>query len=63
MELFERIKLRRNGIIIRKENGIHAAYIFSGMYSVNWYYIEKIDLGLLLKMRGIKVPSGMNPGQ
>ena len=63
MALFERIKLRRNGIIIRKENGIHAAYIFSGMYSVNWYYIEKMDLGALLKMRGIKVPSGMNPGQ
>ena len=63
MALFERIKLRRNGIIIRKENGMHAAYIFSGMYSVNWYYIEKIDLGELLKMRGIKVPADINPGQ
>ena len=61
--LFERIKARRNGVIVRAENDRYAAYIFSGMYSVEWYYIEKIDLGVLLKMRGIKVPSGMNPGQ
>ena len=63
MVLFERIKLRRNGIIIRKEKDMHAAYIFSGMYSVDWYFIEKIDLGVLLKMRAIKVPAGINPGQ
>lgn len=63
MRLFERIKSRRNGIIIRKEKGWHMAYIFSGMYSVNWYYIEKINLDLLLLERSIKVPAGMNPGQ
>jgi len=60
--LFERIKSRRNGIIIREEKGRHIAYIFSGMYSVEWFYIEKIDLDTLLRGRGVKVPAGMNPG-
>ena len=60
--LFKRIKLRRNGIIIRAENGRYMAYIFSGMYSGDWYYIEKIDLGRLLLERGVIVPAGMNPG-
>ena len=60
--LFERIKSRRNGIIIRAENGRHMAYLFSGMYSVEWYYIEKIDLDALLRVRGVKVPAGTNPG-
>ena len=62
MALFERIKSRRNGIIIRAENGRHRAYIFSGMYSVEWYYIEKIDLDTLLQERGVKVPADTNPG-
>ncbi len=62
IRLFERIKLRRNGIIIRPENGRYMAYIFSGMYSVDWYYIEKIDLGRLLLERGVAVPDGINPG-
>ncbi len=61
MPLFERIKARRNGIIIRPENGRYAAYIFSGMYSVEWYYIEKIDLDELLRERGVKVPAGTAP--
>jgi len=62
MRLFDRIKLRRNGIMIRSENGRHMAYIFSGMYSVDWFYIEKINLDRLLLERGVKVPDGMNPG-
>ena len=62
IRLFERIKSRRNGIIFRTENGRYMAYIFSGMYSVDWYYIEKINLGRLLLERGVKVPDGMNPG-
>ena len=62
MLLFERIKARRNGIIIRAENGRYMAYIFSGMYSVDWYYIEKVDLNRLLQERGVKVPDGLNPG-
>ena len=60
--LFERIKSQRNGIIIREEKGRHMAYIFSGMYSVEWFYIEKIDLDTLLRERGVKVPGGTNPG-
>ena len=60
--LFERIRSRRNGIIIRAENGRHMAYLFSGMYSVEWYYIEKIDLDAFLRNRGVKVPDGINPG-
>ena len=60
--LFERIKSRRNGIIIRAENGRNMAYLFSGMYSVEWFYIEKIDLDAFLWNRGVKVPDGINPG-
>ena len=62
LSLFERIKARRNGFIIRPENGGHVAYIFSGMYSVKWYLIEKIDLDALLLDRGLTVPDGMSPG-
>ena len=61
--LFERIKARRNGFIIRAENGRYMAYIFSGMYSVEWYYIEKIDLEKFLAERGIRVPRGISPGE
>ena len=63
MALFERIKTRRNGTIIRRENGRNMVYVFSGMYSVEWYYIEKIDLDALLRERGVKVPAGMDPGE
>ena len=63
MPVFERIKARRNGVIIRAENGGHTAYVFSGMYSVKWYYIEKIDLDELLRERGVEVPVGMDPGE
>ena len=63
MPLFERIKTRRNGVIIRAENGRNVAYVFSGMYSVKWYYIEKIDLDALLRERGVKLPDGMDPGE
>ena len=62
MALFRSIKSRRNGTIIRAENGRYMAYIFSGMYSVEWYYIEKIDLEELLREHGVEVPVGMNPG-
>ena len=61
-QLFERIKSRRSGIIIRPEKGRYMAYIFSGMYSVEWYYIEKINLETLLRECGVKVPDGMSPG-
>jgi len=61
MALFERIKSRRNGFIIRAENGKYMAYIFSGMYSVEWYFIEKIDLDALLRERGVKIPDGTTP--
>ncbi len=60
--LFERIKSRRTGIIIRTEKGRNMAYLFSGMYSVEWYYIEKIDLDAMLRERGVEVPAGTNPG-
>ena len=60
--LFERIKSRRTGIIIRAEKGRNMAYLFSGMYSVEWYYIEKIDLDALLRERGVEVPADTNPG-
>ena len=63
MPLFERIKSRRNGVIMREENGRHMAYVFSGMYSVEWYYIEKIDLDALLRERGVKVPADTDPGK
>lgn len=62
LSLFERIKSRRNGYIIRKEGDRHMAYIFSGMYSVQWYLIEKIDLDVLLQERNVTVPDNMNPG-
>ena len=62
LPLFKEIKARRNGIIMRAENGRCMAYIFSGMYSVEWYYIEKIDLGKLLQERGVKVPDDTDPG-
>ena len=61
MSLFERIKTRRNGYIIRVEDGRRAAYIFSGMYSVDWFYIEKIDLEKFLAERNIQVPWGLSP--
>ena len=61
MSLFERIKTRRNGYIIRVEDGHRAAYIFSGMYSVDWFYIEKIDLEKFLAERNIQVPWGLSP--
>jgi len=59
--LFKRIKARRNGVIMRLEKGRHVAYVFSGMYSVEWYYIEKIDLEKFLAERGIQVPDGFSP--
>ena len=62
MPLFGSIKSRRNGVIMREENGRHVAYVFSGMYSVEWYYIEKIDLDTLLCEHGVKVPDGTDPG-
>ena len=62
MQLFERIKARRNGFIIRKEDEGYMAYIFSGMYSVEWYLIEKINLEVLLQERNVTVPDDMNPG-
>lgn len=62
LPLFKEIKARRNGIIMRAENDRCMAYIFSGMYSVEWYYIEKIDLGKLLQERGVKVPDDTDPG-
>jgi hypothetical protein len=61
--LFERIKARRNGVIIRAEKGGCMAYIFSGMYSVEWYYIEKIDLDKLLAERNLRVPKGITSGE
>ena len=57
--LFERIKARRTGVIVRAEDGRYAAYIFSGMYSVEWYYIEKIDLGKFLAEKKVNIPDGV----
>ena len=48
-ELFEQIKKRRVGYIVRKEGGKRVVYVFAGMFSVPWYYIEKLDLDELLK--------------
>ena len=62
LSLFERIKARRNGVIIRTEDDKVVAYIFSGMYSVQWYFIEKVDLGTLLRERDIAVPDDISPG-
>ena len=48
-KLFEEIRARRVGFIVRKEGGKRVAYVFSGLFSVQWYYIEKFDLDELLK--------------
>ena len=48
-QLFKQIRERRVGYILREEKGKRVAYVFSGMFSVPWYYIEKLDLDELLK--------------
>ena len=48
-ELFEEIRKRRVGYVLREERGKRVAYVFAGMFSVPWYYIEKLDLDELLK--------------
>ena len=48
-QLFKLIRERRVGYILREENGKRVAYVFAGMFSVPWYYIEKLDLDELLK--------------
>ena len=59
MKLFERIRARRNGIIVRREGDRYVAYLFSAMYSVEWYYIEKLDLEIFLAENGVDIPSGV----
>ena len=54
-ELFREIRDRRVGFIVRKEKGKRVAYVFSGLFSVSWYYIEKLDLDELLKS-GVSAP-------
>ncbi len=61
-ELLELIKSRRNGFLIRRENGRVVAIVFAGLYSVPWYYIEKLDLEKLLGGQGISPPSGTGFG-
>ena len=53
-KLFEQIRKRRVGYIIRKEGGKRVVYVFAGMFSVPWYYIEKLDLDMLLKT-GVRI--------
>ena len=48
-ELFKEIRKRRVGYIVREEGGKRVAYVFAGLFSVPWYYIEKLDLDELLK--------------
>ena len=48
-KLFKQIRDRRVGFIVREENGKRVAYVFAGMFSVPWYYIEKLDLDELLR--------------
>ena len=47
-----------SGYIIREEKGRRVAYVFSGMFSVPWYYIEKLDLNELLRT-GVNVDSAI----
>ena len=58
-EMLEWIKTHRTGYRIRNENGRAVVYVFSRLYTVNWFYIEKIDLLELLRERGVAVPPDM----
>ena len=51
-KLFEQIRERRVGYVVRTEKGKRVAYVFSGMFSVPWYYIEKLDVAQLLADAG-----------
>ena len=57
-KLFKQIRERHVGYIIRYEKGRRVAYVFAGMFSVPWYYIEKLDLNELLKT-GVNVDSAI----
>ena len=56
-KLFEQIRKRRVGYIIREEGGKRVAYVFARLFSVKWYYIEKLDLDELLKTEARSDPS------
>ena len=55
-ELLKQIRQRRAGYIIRREKGRDVVYVFAGMFSVPWYYIEKLDLDEALAARGVVRP-------
>ncbi|MBQ6352476.1 MAG: cache domain-containing protein, partial [Lentisphaeria bacterium] len=55
-ELLRQIRQRRAGYILRRENGRDVAYVFAGMFSVPWCYIEKLDLDRALAERGVAQP-------
>ena len=61
MKMFDRIRARRNGIIIHREGNRYMAYLFAAMYSVEWYYIEKLDLEIFLAENGVDIPAGVAP--
>ena len=54
--LFREIRERRVGYIVREEGGKKVAYVFAGMFSVPWYYVEKLDLDELLRTGGVIQP-------
>ena len=55
-ELLKQIRLSRAGYVVRREGGREVVYVFAGMFSVPWVYIEKLDLDKLLRERGIARP-------
>ena len=60
-DVLELAKSHRAGTTLRRENGKVVVYVFSRLYTVNWFYIEKLDLAELLRERGVTVPPGMAP--
>jgi len=55
-ELLKQIRLSRAGYVVRREGGREVVYVFAGMFSVPWIYIEKLDLNRLLHEQGINPP-------
>lgn len=51
-QLFEKMKKSRFGIVTAEENGEEKAYAFYYIQSVNWFYVEKMNLNYLLEAFG-----------
>ena len=49
-KLFGEIREQRVGYIIRQEDDKRVVYIFAKLFSVPWYYIEKLDLDKLIEI-------------